>query len=417
MKKRIMEAIDEHRDAVIACGEYILNNPELGFKEFKTSAYVKEEFSKLGIPFKDNLAVTGVMGVVGNPKAKINICIIGEMDAIKCYEHPHADAVTGAAHACGHNAQIAQMIGAAYGIVKSGMLSECDCKITFLAVPAEEFVELDYRERLVNDGAITYMSGKQELIHLGIFDDIDIAMMIHSHALSPKPFLHLCGSSLGFDVKQFTFLGKSAHGSEPWNGINALDAAVMAINGINANRAVFKEADRVRIHSIISNGGDLVNVIPDKAVIDTYVRAANNAALRDAAIKVDNAANAGALAVGATCSIKNIRGYAPLKQDENLSKVFEDNALMFLDENSIDYHKDMTGSTDMGDVSDLIPAIQPTIGGFEGALHSKEFAIADKEFVYITASKILACTVYDLVKDNAKTANAIKEAFAEKLNS
>lgn len=411
MKNRIIESIDAGREAIIACGEYVLNNPELGYKEVKTSQYVKNEFEKLGIPFKENLAVTGVMGVIGNPDADINICIIGEMDAVVCYDHPYSDAVTGAAHACGHNVQVAQMIGAAYGIVKSGVLEECNCKITFLAVPAEEFIELDYRQHLIDEGKITYMSGKQELIHLGIFDDIDIAMMIHSHALTPQPRLFMSGSSLGFEARKITFKGKSAHGSEPFNGVNALDAAIMTINGINANRSSFKDCDRVRIHPIISNGGDVVNVIPDKAVIETFVRAADKDALIDACNKVDNAAKAGALALGTSCSIEKIKGYAPLKQDKNLSDVFEDNALMFLSDENIEHFKDMTGSTDMGDVSLIMPSIQPTLGGFEGALHSKEFSIADKELVYITASKILACTVYDLVKDNAKIAKEIKAQF------
>lgn len=280
-----------------------------------------------------------------------------------------------------------------------------------MAVPAEEFIELDYRKHLVDNGSITYMSGKQELIHIGVFDDIDVAMMIHAHALTPTQKLYMCSSSLGFESKQITFSGKAAHGSEPWNGVNALDTAVMTLNAINANRATFKESDRVRIHPVISNGGEQVNVIPDTSVIETYVRANNKQALDDACIKVDNAANAGAMAIGTTCDIENIKGYAPLIQDENVSKVFEDNALMFLDSQNIEHYKDMTGSTDMGDLSNIIPSIQPTLGGFEGALHSKDFSIADKELVYITASKILACTVYDLIKDNGKTAKMIKEEF------
>ena len=410
MKNRIIKAIDDNRDAIISCGEYILHNPEMGYKEFKTSEYIKNEFNKLGISFKENLAITGVLGTIGNPNADINICVIGEMDAIKCYEHPFADKVTGAAHACGHNVQIAQMIGTAYGIVKSGMLEKCDAKITFLAVPAEEYVELDYRKTLVDNGKITYMSGKQELIYEGVFDDIDIAFMIHSPALTPEAHLYAMGSSLGFESKRLIFTGKSAHGSEPWNGLNALDAAVMAINGINANRSTFKDSDNVRIHPIISNGGDIVNVIPSEAIIDTYVRASNMDALKNACEKVDNAAKAGALALGVDCKIENTKGYAPLIQNEYLSNVFVDNAKQFLNEEKIEYYKNMTGSTDIGDVSNIIPVIQPTIGGFDGALHSKEFKITDQEFVYITASKILAMTVWDLAKDNAKTAREIKNS-------
>lgn len=411
MKNRIFKAIDDNREAIIECGEYILNNPELGYKEFKTAKRVQEEFEKLGIPFEAELAITGVKGTVGKKDAKINVCIIGELDAVKCFEHPYADKETGAAHACGHNAQIASMIGAAYGIVKSGVLEEIDGKITFFAVPAEEFIELEYRGQLVRDGKIKHMAGKQELIEIGAFDDIDMAMMIHSHALTPNLNVYLDGTSLGFDTKEIVFEGKAAHGSEPFNGVNALNAAMLALMGINANRETFRDEDRIRIHPIVTNGGDVVNVVPDRCVIETYVRGANSDAIKDACQKVDNAVNAGAMAVGAKCSIKNTTGYMPLIQDKNLSAVFKENALMFTSEENIYHGVNMTGSTDMGDISAIMPAIQPTMGGFTGPLHGKDFAIADKEAVYITASKILACTAYDLLKDGAKKAIEIKEAF------
>jgi amidohydrolase len=289
------------------------------------------------------------------------------------------------------------MLGAAYGILGSGIAEELNCRISFLAVPAEEFVELDYRKQLAAEGKLTYLSGKQELLHLGIFQDVDGAMMIHAHPETPESHLFLNGSSLGFEAKRLTFTGKAAHGSEPWNGISALDAAVLAVMGIHANRPTFRDQDRVRIHPIISNGGDLVNVIPDRAIIDTYVRAANPQAIRDACEKVDNAAKAGAMAMGASCQIENIGGYAPLIQDKAISALFEENAMLFFSPQQITHGQDMTGSTDMGDVSQAIPSIQPTMGGFSGALHSKEFAIADPELVYVTAAKLLACTAYDLV--------------------
>jgi len=411
MKEKIIQAIDEYREEIKACGRYILKNPELGYKEFKTAEIVKEEFKKLGIPFEDELAITGVKGTIGKNDAKINICIIGELDAVKCYEHPDSNPETGAAHACGHNAQIAAMIGAAYGIVKSGVLNALDGKITFFAVPAEEFVELEYRERLVKDGKITYMSGKQELIHLGEFDDIDMAIMIHSHAFTPEFKLYLNGSSLGFETKKIIFEGVAAHGSEPFNGVNALNAAMLALMGINANRETFRDEDRIRIHPIITNGGDLVNVIPDRAVIETYVRGATADAITDACKKVDAAAKAGAIAVGAKSTVENTRGYKPLFQSKALSDVFEENALLFIKKENIFQNVNMTGSTDMGDLSEIMPVIQPTMGGFTGALHSKDFNIMDEETVYITASKILACTAYDLLKDGAKTAKSIKEDF------
>ena len=118
--------------------------------------------------------------------------------------------------------------------------------------------------------------------------------------------------------------------------------------------------------------------------------------------------------MGAGCEIENIKGYAPLMQDAKLSRIFEDNALVFISSDDVEHFVDMTGSTDMGDVSLILPAIQPTIGGFDGALHSKDFSIVDKEFVYITASKILACTVYDLIKDNCAMARKVVCDFSNR---
>ena len=193
--------------------------------------------------------------------------------------------------------------------------------------------------------------------------------------------------------------------------VNALNAAMLGIMGINANRETFRDEDRVRIHPIISNGGDAVSVIPSKAVIETFVRGATSEAIEDACQKVHNAVNAGAIAVGAKCIIKNMGGYKPLQQNKMLSAVFEENALMFTDKKNIYHNINMTGSTDMGDLSEKMPVIQPTMGGFSGALHSKEFEIVDKEAVYISASKILACTAYDLLKNSAKKAIEIKSNF------
>lgn len=414
IKDKMIQAIDAYKDDIINAGEYILRNPELGFKEYKTSALVCEEFEKLNIPYTKDLAITGVKGTVGKADAKVNVCIIGEMDAVKCYGNPFADPQTGAAHACGHNTQVATMLGAAYGLIKSGVLEELDGKVTFFAVPAEEFVELEYREQLKAQGKLTYLSGKQELIHIGAFLDVDMAIMIHSQAGVKEPEIYMNGSSLGFEAKQITFHGKAAHGSEPFDGVNALNAAMLALMGIHANRETFRDEDKIRIHPIVTNGGELVNVVPEKAVIETYVRGARKEAITDACVKVDNAVKAGAMAVGATCEIKNIQGYMPLKQSRELTKVFEENAKLFVSEEQLHYDIDMTGSTDMGDLSMIMPIIQPTMGGFAGTAHGADFLIEDKEAVYLTTSKILACTVYDLLKNGAGKAEEILQSFVKK---
>ncbi len=413
MKNRVYGAIDAHRDDIIRIGETVLRHPELGYKEHKTSALVKCELEKLGIPYTDGIAITAVKGVVGKPDAKVNICIIGELDAVKCYGHPHADPETGAAHACGHNAQIASMLGAAYGLVESGVLEELDGRVTFFAVPAEEFVELEFRQQLKADGKIEFLAGKQELIHLGAFDDVDIAMMVHSQAGETTPELFLNSSSLGFTAKQITFHGKAAHGSAPFEGVNALNAAMLALMGIHANRETFRDSDKVRIHPIITNGGDLVNIVPAKTAIETYVRGARAEAIVDACRKVDAAVNAGAMAVGATCEIVDTVGYLPLRHDKALLEIFADNARELIGEGRIHYNIDMTGSTDMGDLSEKLPAIHPMMGGFAGQAHGIDFEIVDPEAAYILPAKLMAATVVDLLADGAEKALAIKEAFGK----
>ena len=397
MKNKIIEAIDDARDEIIGIGEYVLNNPEMGYKEYKTSELVKNVFEKLGIEHRDKLALTGVKGELSGKGDGPNICIIGEMDAVKCFGHPNADTDTGAAHACGHNAQIASMLGAAIGIVKSGIMEKLGGKVTFFAVPAEEFVELEWREQLKNEGKIEYFGGKQELIRLGEFDNIDMAMMIHSQAGVHAPELYMDGSSLGFNTKQISFKGKAVHASEPFEGVNALNAAMLALMGIHANRETFRDEDKVRIHPIITNGGELVNVVPSMTTIETYVRGANQKAIENACEKVDNAVKAGAMAVGAECEIKTTKGYMPLNQDKELGRIFEENAKV-ITKSKIHHGIDMTGSTDMGDLSSKIPCIQPTMGGFSGSAHGKDFTVCDKEAAYIMPAKIMACTVYDVLK-------------------
>lgn len=409
MKQKIWDTIDRYREEILRCGEFVLQHAELGFKEYETSRFVQQEFEKLGIPYEKELAITGVKGTVKIDETPVHICVIGEMDAVKCFDHPTANPETGAAHACGHNAQIASMLGAAYGLLKSDVRKELCGTVSFFAVPAEEFVELEYREHLRAQGKIGCLSGKQELLRIGAFDGIDVAMMIHSQAGTLTPEVYLDGTSLGFVAKKITFKGKAAHGSAPFDGVNALNAAMIALVGINANRETFRDEDRVRIHPIITNGGDLVNVVPDHVVIETYVRGATNEAIADACRKVDHAVQAGALAVGAECIIEDMQGYMPLKQNVELGRVMEESAAQLVGAERVHHGFDMTGSTDMGDLSMVLPCLHPTMGGFTGKAHGADFAVSDPEIAYVDAAKLLAGTVYDLLKDGAARARQIME--------
>lgn len=414
LKRAVCEEIDRNSGKIIEIAEHILANPELGYKERATAEYVKEQLSSLGIPCRDGLALTGVKGRLKGGRSEANVCVIGELDAVLCNTHPTANKESGAAHACGHNAQLAAMLGVAIGLSKYA--SELDGDVTFFAVPAEEFVEIGYRDSLAKDGKIKYLGGKQELIRLGEFDDIDAAMMVHAQGNTPGNEVFVDGGSLGFVAKTVEFIGKAAHaGGAPHEGVNALNAAMAAMMCIHAQRETFRDEDRIRVHPIITNGGELVNVVPANVTMETYVRGASFEAINDAAAKVDRAIKGSAYAIGAEAEITDFKGYLPLCQDKALGAIFAENAAQFTERENIHYGIDMVGSSDMGDLCHLIPAIQPTMGGWIGNLHAKDFAPTDTTLAYINPAKIMAMTVIDLLYDGATAAKEIKAAFVPKL--
>ena len=344
-----------------------------------------------------------------------NICIIGEMDAIKCAGHPYEGQFS-AAHACGHNAQIAAMMGTAIVLKKSGIMPELSGDVTFMAVPAEEFIDLDYRKQLKENGKIKYFGGKQQLIYEGAFDDVDIAMMIHAQGQEENPKIYVRGNNLGFVAKTITYKGRAVHGSTPFDGVNALNAAALSIIGIHSNRETFREEEKIRIHPIITKGGDVVNSVPDEVCVDTYVRGATLEAIEKGNAVVERAVCGACQIIGAEYDIKDVSGYLPLVESIELSKVFEDVSKDVLGTENVVYGEPITGSSDIGDLSNLIPTIQPSIGGFAGALHSKEFMVFDNITAYIKAVEILAKTTVELLYDNARKAEYVKNSFKQKMN-
>ena len=150
-----------------------------------------------------------------------------------------------------------------------------------------------------------------------------------------------------------------------------------------------------------------MNTVPGRVTMETFVRGRSAIAIADAARKVDRAVHGAAMAVGASAKIRDTAGYLPLAQDEGLSRVFEGNARALLPGESIARGGDMTGSTDMGDLSHLMPCIHPLVGGFSGALHSREFRTADPEIAYLLPAKLMAMTVVDLLADQVNTARGV----------
>lgn len=410
IKEKVLLAIDRNAQRIIEIGERIAAHPELGYKETATAELVKSELDRLGIPYRDGLALTGVKGRMKGKESRATVAVIGELDAVTCSSHPSADKASGAAHACGHNAQVAAMLGCAMAL--SEVREELCGDVCFFAVPAEEYVEIGYREGLCKDGKIEFLGGKQELIRIGEFDDIDMAMMVHAQGNTPGNAVFIDGGSLGFVAKTVEFIGKAAHaGGAPHEGINALNAAMAAMMCIHAQRETFRDEDKIRVHPIITSGGELVNIVPASVSMETYVRGASSAAIKDAAEKVDRAIQGSAYAIGASANIKNLKGYLPLLQNKELGELFCKNAEQIVDKEHIYHGIDMVGSSDMGDLSHIMPVIQPTMGGFVGAAHSTEFAISDKEYAYLNPAKLMAMTVIDLLCNGAQNALDIKNNF------
>lgn len=413
LKVRVCEAIEAHAERIINIGEHIFRNPELGFKEQKTAALVAEEFGRLGLPHRRGIALTGVVGTMGTGRPGPNVAVMGELDSLNIPGAPHADPVTGAAHSCGHNAQIAEMLGVAIGLHAAGVLEELSGQVTFMAVPAEEYVEIEYRNGLRRGGKIEFLGGKQEFIRLGEFDHIDVAMMVHlSNKDAAQPGVRVGGTCNGFFGKLVRYSGRPAHAAgAPDKGINALNAAMIALTAINAQRETFRDEDHVRVHPIITRGGDLVNIIPADVRMETYVRGKTIEAISDANKKVNRALEAGAYAVGAEVEIIEIPGYLPQVESALLNDMFRANAGALLGAGAVTAGGHGAGSSDVGDVSHLLPTIQPYFGAVEGRFHGEDFRIVDPRMAYIEPAKAMAMTVVDLLANGGEKARAAKAAF------
>ncbi|OPL08548.1 MAG: amidohydrolase [delta proteobacterium ML8_F1] len=415
LKKSVMALIDGQREAIIAVGRDIYSTPEYGYKEFETSKKLGAYLKELGLEVEENIAITGMKAVAGGKAEGPCVAILGELDAISCANHD--DAVeTGAVHACGHNIQVAGMYGAALGLVRSGAIKELAGRVSFIGTPAEEYIELEYRDELRKAGKITYFGGKQELIAKGYFDDVDIAMMFHALDMGEKSML-IGPESNGFIGKKVRYVGRESHaGSAPEQGINALNAATLGINNIHAQRDTFKDSDRVRVHPIITKGGDIVNSVPADVRLESYVRARTIDGMLDANMKVDRSLKAGAMAIGAEVQITSIPGYLPILRNIDLDNLFRDNLhLLGLGPEDLIEGGDFTGSFDFGDISHLMPAIHPMAGGVTGNLHTRDFKTIDEERAYIIPAKAMALTVIDLLYGKAEEARRVLDNFEPKM--
>lgn len=412
LKQAVETAIDAHASQIVNFVEEAEKHPELGYKEVKTAAAVTRFLSGFGYSCREGLAITGVKTSLKPGASGPNVAILGELDAVVCPDSPLADPQTGAAHACGHHLQLGALVGAAVGLKAAGIADALGGNVTFMAVPAEEYVEIAFRQQLREQGKIRYLGGKQELIYRGEFDDVDLALMVHSEKNSPEAMVALGESSNGFIGMTIQYVGKEAHAAgAPDQGINALNAAMIGLMGVHALRETFRDGDIVRVHPIITKGGDLVNIVPADVRLETYVRAKTMAAIEGTYGKVSRAFKAGGDSIGAETHVRTIPGYLPLACSPALNDLFRKNASQFLPPDRIIEAGHFGASTDMGDISHLIPSLHPFVGGTHGAHHTKEFCASDYVTACILPAKLLAMTIIDLLADGAAQATQIKRDF------
>ncbi len=383
LKERVREELDDRSEKLREIGEKIFANPELKFEEYKAMEWLTEELEDEGFQVE--------RGVGGLETAFLARCPRGNEGPTLAFLSEY-DALPGLGHACGHN--LIATIGLGAGLGLCSVMEELGGQLLVLGTPAEE-------------GG----GGKVELIEAGIFEDVDVAMMVH-----PSDRTLVGRGSLGVQELKFDFYGEAAHASsQPEEGINALDAVIATFNNVNALREHIKESSR--IHGIITDGGEKPNIVPEHASAYFYVRAAEPEDLEELLEKVKNCARAGSLATGTELEIdEEGHGYQPMQPNPVLADLVKQN-FEALGEEVEDYEGGM-GSTDMGDVSQKVPAVHPyiRIATEDTPGHSEAFAEASNSDMgysaMLVAAKALAMAGVDVLGDE-ENYRRIVESFRE----
>lgn len=407
--KPLSAAVEKERDRIFAAEEYLWRHPATGYREWQASEYLAGQFEALGYRLRRAGDIPGFTADLNTGRPGPWVAVIGELDAVLCPRHPDADPETGAVHACGHHAQGAALLGAAAVLSQSRFIEPLCGGVRLMAAPAEELLELSYREGLRREGVIGYYGGKVEFLRRGFFDGVDMALMLHTGG--PAGTLLAAPGGNGCILKNLRFTGKAAHaGGAPHAGVNALYAANLGFSAVNALRETFREQDYIRFHPIVTSGGEAVNVIPDSVTAESYVRGATLEAFSRENRKINRALAGAAAAMGAGLTVSDRPGYLPLRNDPELWSMVRDVAERFTGPGkAISGTRWDTGCTDMGDISCVMPALQPMVGGSEGQAHGADYRISDRESACVLAAKVLAASVCSLLEDGGARAARVIE--------
>ncbi|WP_299532826.1 amidohydrolase [uncultured Streptomyces sp.] len=414
LKARVCAAIDAAAGRITGLSDDIMRHPEVGYRETRTAGVVAEAFGALGLKPETGLARTGVKARMSGRSAGPTVGVLGELDSLIVPDHPYADPETGAAHACGHNAQIASMVGAGIGL--GAVMGDLDGDVVLFAVPAEECLETDWRFALRDRGEIHHTAGKAELIRRGHFDDVDLAMLTHAGPATPP--LAIGGSGNGSLVKRVRFRGRSAHaGASPWAGVSSYKAATVAIAAIDAHREMFRDGENIRVHHLITSSGAAVSAIPAVTEMEMMIRARSVEAMQEVSERVDRALRGGALAMGADVDIDTAVSFLPFEDDAPLASLAVPNARALVGDRLEIAGGNFGASTDMGDLGRVMPVFQPfAASGTDAPFHGNVFHTADHHAAAVVPAKLMAMTAVDLLVNGAAAARDVLARSGPKLS-
>lgn len=388
MREVILKHLDENKDFYKDVAQYIWENPEIGFQEYKASEKLMDILEKEGFEIEKKAAGLDTAFIAtkkGNGDGP-TLAIMSEYDAL-----------VGIGHACGHNLFSVSSVAAAIALGK--VMDKVPGTLKLIGTPAEE-------------GCVSNAGAKAIMIREGAFEGVDAAMMCHAEG---RNIVRRC--LVASAVLKVTFYGKPAHaGGSPHEGINALTAGNLMINNINGIRQQF--LPRVIVNPIIEEGGIGANTIPDKCVLSLSVRADKKAVLKDVLEKIENCAKAGALVTGCTYECESDKEiFEDLIPNEALSKAFQN----VFDELGVDYleKEEANYAWDVGNVSYVCPTIGPYIkigpetlvghtDGFKEASNSDEGYNG-----MILGAKAMALTALDYLT-NEELQKEAKEEFLKK---
>lgn len=368
---------------LIQLGRKLWETAEPGFFEIKTEKILRKEFIEAGYKIEQFGSFPGFAATIDGKYKTKKIALISDLDALPLPGSKDDRYI----HSCGHHVQMTALAGTAGALMKDN--PELLRDMVFMAIPAEEYIDFGRRKLLRKEGKISFLSGKLELIHRGVFTNLKVIVSMHSAAFTGPRYISSVRAMSGFKVMHFTFTGVASHaGAAPHRGINAQNAASLFLQACAFLRESFDEKKHVRIHPILKLAGNQsVNLIPDYAFVETYVRAADTETIDKTVNKLQNAAKGCARAIGARVEIEQLPGYAPFNADMILHTLLKETA----EENSIPFIDESYGSasSDVGDISMIKPTIMLGLPGVNGKFHNPDFRVTDEKAAYVFPSEFL----------------------------